>query len=224
MKKITLLLALFVVASTTTLAQLKEGHVSYEISVSSDDPEMAMAIMMMDGSSMDVYFSGDLVCTELNFGAMFSMSTVANDKSGEVLMLMGGMMGNKAVLTTQEEMKADADETAVEPTVVLHKDKKKILGYKCKKAVLIDQDGNEMIYWYTKAIKPKNPDVNSPANKIPGLALEYQTNQGGMLMSFVATNVEKSLKEDKKTEKLSMTVPEGYETLTYEEFSGMGGM
>ena len=224
MKKITLLFALFVVATTTAFAQLTEGHVSYEIKVSSDDPDMAMAIMMFEGSTMNLYFSGDLARTDLDFGALISMTTVANNKTGDVLVLLGGMMGNRGVVTTQTEMKADEGETTGETKVELQKGKKKILGYKCKKALIIDENGNEMVYWYTKAIKSQNPDVNSPANKVPGFPLELESNRDGMLMTFVATNIEKSLTEDTKTEKLSLIIPEGYEEMTYEEFSNFGGM
>jgi GLPGLI family protein len=223
MKKITLLLALFVVATTTAFAQLTEGHVSYEITVSSDDPEMAMAIMMFEGSTMDLYFSGDLARTELDFGALISMTTVANNKTGEVVILMGGMMGNRGVLTTQSEMKDDSGETP-ETKVELVKGKKKIQGYKCKKAIITDDAGNQMVYWYTKAIKSQNPDVNSPSNKVPGFPMEFESNRDGMMMTFVATSVTKSLTESEKTEKLSLTIPEGYEEMTYEEFSNFGGM
>lgn len=223
MKKITLLLALFVVATTTAFAQLTEGHVSYEIKVSSDDPEMAMAIMMFEGSTMDLYFSDDLARTDLNFGALISMSTVANNASGDVLILMGGMMGNRGVLTTQSEMKDDSGETP-ETKVELVKGKKKIQGYKCKKALITDDAGNQMVYWYTKAIKAQNPDVNSPASKVPGFPMEFESNRDGMMMTFVATSVTKSLTDTEKTEKLSLTIPEGYEEMTYEEFSNFGGM
>lgn len=213
-----------IVATTMTFAQLTEGHVAFEVTVESDDPEAAMAVSMFSGSTMNLYFSGDLARTELDFGALIAMTTVANNKTGEVLILLGGMMGNNAVLTSQDEMKEDSEEETPEVTVVLHKGKKKILGYKCKKATIVDENGEEMIYWYTADIKSQNPDVNSPANKIPGFPLEFQTNSGGMIMKFTATGVDKSLDQTTKDTKFSFEIPADYTEMTYEEFSGFGGM
>ena len=145
MKKLVVLFAVTILTSVMSFAQMKEGSVSYDIEVSSDKEEMAMAVMMMNGSSMDLYFSDDKARTELDMGSMMSMSTVVDNVSGEVLILMGGMMGNKAIVTSSEEMDVKEEE-APEYTVTLTKEKKEIAGYKCKKAVVTDEDGNEMEY------------------------------------------------------------------------------
>jgi len=59
MKKIILSLSFAVVALFSANAQLSEGHVKYKIEMSSDNPDMEMAISMMQGSTLDVFFSGD---------------------------------------------------------------------------------------------------------------------------------------------------------------------
>lgn len=213
-----------ILTSVMSFAQLKEGHISYDIEVSSDDEDMAMAVMMFNGSSMDLYFSDDKARTEMDMGAMMSMSTLIDNATGEVLILMGGMLGDKAVLTTSEEMKVNEEEEDTGYKVKLTKEKKTIAGYKCKKAIVTDSEGNEMEYWYTEDIKTISTDKKSAISQLPGLALEYSTNQQGMQMLFTVTKVETSLDKETISTKFSMEIPEGYEEMTYEEFGSMGGM
>ena len=211
-----------IVTSVMSFAQLEEGHIAYDIEMSSEDPDMAMAVMMFSGSTMDLYFANDMARTDLSFGSLMSMTTVMNSATEEVLILMGGMMGDKAVLTNSEEMELDEEEVE-DPTVTLTKEKKEILGYKCKKAIITDADGNEMDYWYTEEIKTISTDSKSTISKLPGLALEYSVDREGMMMSFTAKKVKTSLDEATKESKLSMEIPDGYEEMTYEEFTSMGG-
>ena len=56
MKKIILSLVLTVSTVYSSFGQLTEGHISYQIDISTDNPDMQMAIGMMQGSSLDVYF------------------------------------------------------------------------------------------------------------------------------------------------------------------------
>lgn len=221
MKKLALLFAMTIVTSVMSFAQMEEGHIVYDIEMSSDDPDMAMAVMMFSGSKMNLYFGDNKARTDLDMGAMMSMTTVVDNETEEILILMGGMIGERAVLTNSEEMEADQEEVE-EPTVTLTKEKKEIAGYKCKKAIITDADGNEMEYWYTEDIKTVTTDKKAAISKLPGLALQYAVDREGMVMSFTANTVETSL--DKKTikEKLSLEIPEGYEEMTYEEFTSMG--
>jgi hypothetical protein len=96
------------------------------------------------------------------------MATVINSKTDEVIILTGGMMGNNAVLTTSKEMEVDEGVTS-ESTVTLKKDKKTILGYKCKKAIITGADGNEMVYWYTDKISAISTDKTSSISQLPGM-------------------------------------------------------
>lgn len=211
-----------IVTSVMSFAQLTSGHVAYDIEMSSDDPDMAMAVMMFSGSKMNLYFAEDKARAELDMGSMLSMTTVVDSKTDEVLILFGGMMGERAILTNSEEMEADQEEVE-EPTIKLTNEKKEILGYTCKKAVIIDEDGNEMDYWYTEEIQTVATDNKAATAKLPGMALEYSMDRDGMLMSFTATKVEKSLNANTILEKLTLEIPDGYEEMTYEEFTQLGG-
>ena len=56
MKKILLSLALIVSSITVNYAQITEGHVTYKIDVSTENPDMEMVVGIMQGSTLDIYF------------------------------------------------------------------------------------------------------------------------------------------------------------------------
>ncbi len=223
MKKLILLFAVTILTSVMSFAQMEEGHISYDIDVSSDEEGMEMAVMMFNGSTLDLYFADNKARTDMDMGTMMSMTTIMDNGSGEILMLMGGMMGSKAVKTTTEEMNVNEEEEEAEMDIQLTKEKKTIAGYKCKKAIITDAEGNELVYWYTEDIKTATTDSKSAAAKLPGQALEYVVNNGGLVMSFTATKVETSLNSSDIKSKFDMTIPDGYEEMTFEEFTSMGG-
>ena len=202
------------------MAQMTTGHVAYKIDVTSDDPEAAMTIAMFANSSMDLFFDGDVSRVDLDMGGLMSIGTVSDAVSGEVLILLGGLMGNMGVITSLEEMGTDEDDSDENVTVTRSKETKTIAGYKCKKAVLLDEEGNEITYWYTDKIKANTKGQDNFNNKIPGFPLEYSVNNEGMLMTFTATVVEKKL--DNKSALFAIEIPAGYQEMTYEEFSSMG--
>ena len=222
MKKIFLFFAMTIVSVTMSFAQLEEGHIAYDIEMSSDDPDIAAMTSMFSGSTMNLYFTKNLARTELDFGSMMSISTIVNSETDEVLLLMGGMMGEKAILTTSDEMGADDEEEEVNITWSFTKETKMILDYTCKKAIGTDDDGEEIIYWYTEKIKSVNPDRKSAVAQLPGMALQYEIDREGMIMTFTASKVKTSLDEETKSAKFTFDIPEGYTEMTYEEFSGMG--
>ena len=222
MKKLVLLFAVTILSSVMSFAQMEEGHISFDIDVSSEEEGMEMAVMMFSGSTLDLYFADNKARTDMDMGSMMSMSTIMDNGTGEILMLMAGMIGEKAVKTTSEELNAEEEETP-EYKVELTKEKKTIAGYKCKKAIVTDEEGDELIYWYTEDIKTSTPDAKSALAQLPGQALEYSIDKNGLMMSFTATKVATSLSDADKKEKFSMEVPEGYEEMTFEEFTSMGG-
>ncbi len=224
MKKLVLLFAVAILNSMLSLAQMEEGHVSYDIKVSSDEEGMEMAVMMLNGSTFDLYFADKKARSEMDMGSMMKLTTIVDDNSGEVLMLTGSIMGNRASRTTTEELGTEGEEAEPNVDIKLTKKTKEIAGYKCKKAIITDVDGNEMEFWYTEEIKASQADMNTAVAKLPGQALEYSINQGGMMMSFTATKVETSLSAEDKKSKFDMTIPEGYEEVTWEEFNSTGGM
>ena len=111
MKKFILILMTVFFSGIGAMAQMTTGHVAYKIDVTSDDPEAAMTIAMFANSSMDLFFDGDVSRVDLDMGGLMSIGTVSDAVSGEVLILLGGLMGNMGVITSLEEMGTDEDDS-----------------------------------------------------------------------------------------------------------------
>lgn len=207
------------ILSFNTFSQLKEGRISYEITMETDDPELSLATTMMEGSSMNIYFSEKKTRTDIDMSVM-NVSTVLDQKNNKVLMLMSGMLiGKMAVTSTTDELKKYNDESTGEEDeykVELVKGKKKIAGYKCKKAILTNGNGAEITYWYTTKIKFNKDGQTSFNKEVPGVPLQFETNQNGIQMTFSATSVYKKIKGD-KDQIFSTDVPDGYEEMSLEE-------
>lgn len=220
MKKLFLSLAVVAVSVFSTKAQVTEGHLSFDIDIEADGPDAEMAKSMFEGSTMEMYFKGKKVRSEMNMGIM-NVVTIADGDSEEMLMLMGGMMGNTAVRSTFQELEdMSEEEDTPEMDVELIDEHKEILGYDCKKAILSDDEGNEFTYWYTEEMKINREGQRNMNDEIPGVPLEYSFMQGPMKMTLTATNFDKKIKN--ADELFDTTTPDGYNEMTMEELQNMG--
>lgn len=221
MKKILLSLALIVGSITVNYAQIKEGHVTYKIDISTENPDMEMVVGMMQGSTLDIYFKEKMTRAEMKMGSMMNMTTISDEKSGKLLMLMSGMIGKKAISTTTEELSSKDEKEKPKYEVELVDETKDIAGYKCKKAVLTDEEGNESTFWYTEEIEVSKKGQNYLNENVPGYPMQYEINNSGLVMGMTVTNITKELsKSDLKL--FDMSIPEGYAEMTMEELQQMG--
>lgn len=215
---LTLFLALSVTYSLK--AQLTEGHFTYTIDASSENPDMQMVTGMMQGSTLDIHFKDKITRSEMKMGSMMNIVTVSNENSGEILLLMSGMIGKNAILMTTEEVEA-LSEGKPEMNVELLDETKTIEGYLCKKAVLSDENGGESIFWYTEEIEISKVGQTYLNKEVPGFPMQYDLNNNGLKMTMTVSKFEKKL--DKNIKSLfDMNIPEGYKTLTLEELEKMG--
>ena len=223
MKKILFSMAIVVLSTLSLTAQITEGNVKYSIDMSSTNPELQMQLAMMQGSTFELSFKDDLTRSEMNMGTMMKIVTITNEKSEGALMLMSGMMGNTAVKMGAEDLKKSTDD-APEAEVTLTDETKEIQGFKCKKAVVTNEEGTESVVWYSEEIIVNKLGQNYLNSKVPGFPLEFELNQGEMKMTMTSTEFNKKL--DKKLVKtmFDTTIPEGYTEMSPEELSGMGGM
>ena len=206
-----------VLTVATSIAQSSEGHIAYDVNVSSDDPNMAMAVSMMQDSRLEVSFKGKQSYTIFSMGAIMTMKTISSN-SGDVLMLMDGMMGSKVIKTTNEELEQTEEGEEDDLEITLEDETKMVAGYECKKAVVTDEDGNETVFWYTDEIVSSTKNRGNLNGKIPGISLAFETDQGGMKMSFTANKVETTVDDSI----FDMTIPDGYTEMSFEDFSKMG--
>ena len=220
MKNIFLSFAMLFIVTVSVHAQLTEGHLKYTIDISTSNTEMEPALAMMQGSTLELFFKGEDTRTEMKMGAIMTISTITNAKTENYLMLMSGMMGNKAVKSTLSELEEANPEKPVFE-VVFTDETKTIEGYLCKKAIMTDENGMDAVFWYTEDIIVNKNGQHYLSEEIPGFPLEFEINQGEIKMHLVATLFEKKI-GSKSKEIFSMDVPEGYELMTVEQLASMG--
>ena len=220
MKKL-ILFASVILLTVSGWSQVTEGHISYKIDLTSNNPDMQSALSMMQGSMLDIYFMGPSTRAEMKMGSMMNVTSITNEKSGDVLMLMSGMIGFNAIKTTLRELEAQNQE-APKVEITLVGEKKDILGFECKKAILMDEQGNESTFWYTEEIVVSKKGQNYLNDKVPGFPLEYDINNSGFKMTMTASSAEKSLKKNERNELFNLTVPEGYKEMSLEDLKNMG--
>ena len=222
MKKIIFSILLTFVYTLSINAQVEEGHVIYDIEISSDDPQMEMVIPMMQGSKLEMHFIEGKSRTKISIGSMMTTTIITNIKEDAMLMLMGGMMGNKAIPSSIQELEEENETTVAELDVEFTDETKMIVGFKCKQAILTDEDGNEMTYWYTEEIEIEKQGQSYLNNNVPGFPLEFETQKNGLTMKMIVTEFSEFLDGD-EDELFDLSIPEGYDEMTFEELKA-GGM
>lgn len=223
MKKIISFLVVALVFTANGFTQISEGKVKYNIEFSSSDPAMQAQFAMLKGSTLTMIFSPEFNRTEGNMGMFMQSTSIVDIKTKESLMLLSGMIGKKAVKLTAEDVAAaegekEDDNVEIEKT----NDTKKIAGYKCIKYILTTEDGAVMNYWVTDELKGSKAGVQYLNEKVDGFPLEFEFSTQGMVMTFTATEVVKSLKGENKKTLFSMDIPEGFEIISPDDLKNMG--
>lgn len=192
-------------------AQNTEGHISYKVEVSSDNPEIQPMLGMMNGSTLDLYFSDMNSRTEMKMGSIANTTTIMDLNTKKMLTLTSGMMGRNAIQGTIPEPD-ESDKKGEEEDnfkIRLTSETKQIIGLNAKKAIVTVDNGKEFDFWYTDDIGTNlKGQAMIQKSGIPGVLLEMVIDQGPMKLNFTATAYEKKL--PKKNQLFSMEVPEGY--------------
>ena len=220
MKSILFFIFLLIVSFSIN-AQLTEGHFTYSIEMKSDNPDMQMAIGMMQESSMDLFVLGSKTRVDMKMGTMMEISTIT-DNSDKVLMLMGGMLGKNAIITSVSELEKNKADLP-EPKLTLIDETKTINGFKCKKALLNDAEGNESLFWYTDEIVVSKKGQSYLSSNVPGFPLEYSIKVNGMTMVLTVSEIVKKLDKSQK-KNFEIKIPEGYTEMTLDQLQVLGGM
>lgn len=223
MKKVYTFIILFIVSLFTANAQIEEGHAKFNIQVSSDDPEMESTIAMMQDPNMELYFTKSQTRTTLDLG-LFKTTVITNVPKDKAIILTEIMDTKMAVPTTISDItkKGKESEDEFKPTIKFLKDTKKILGYNCKKAIITNDKGINIVYWYTEEIiKLSSEGQDMFSTEIPGFAMEFQSFSDGMTMVFTITEFNKG-NNDFEEDIFSTTTPDGFKELTEEELKEMG--
>jgi GLPGLI family protein len=211
-------IALFLVAPA--IGQINEGKFTYEITMKTDNPEVEMQLAMMKDSKLEMTFSGNKTKQSVSMGSFITTTTITDSDTGESLTLIESMMGNFATRMNMNDMEQEDDED-MDIEFEFVDETKEILGMKCYKAIFVDDEGGESIFWYTKEITPPAARSQYFQKGIPGMPLSFEINAPEISMIFMATEMQTKLK--KKDKEFDFTIPEGFKETSPEELGGFLG-
>lgn len=222
MKKLFLLLTLFLALQTSTFAQksFSEGWIKYKVESFDAEDIPAMAATMLKNGKIIMKLGKEYTKVEMDMG-MVKTSTI-NYSEDRVVMLMS-MLGQKMAVTMNPlEMQEEGveEEDVIVPEYSETGKTMEILGYECKEVVAQMGDGIKTTLWVTSKIKPKNSNTQFTQGNINGFPLRFEAEQSGMKMIYIATKLEAEPIDSDEFE-----IPEDYEKMTMKEFQEkMGNM
>jgi GLPGLI family protein len=204
-------------AFTTATAQIKEGSITYSMTIDGLPPEQAA---MMQGMEMKTYFKNGKSRSEMN-SAFVNTITVTDGKGGAITLM--DQMGQKIYFKSKPEEGKKKDKKE-DPKITYSDEKKTVAGYECKKAVVEAKDdkGNvsTVTVWYTDKIAPVETGGRGQQFKgLKGVPLEFEMPNQGMVIKFAATNVSSAAVPDSKFE----VSTEGYTEMDPNQMGGGQG-
>lgn len=232
MKRISYLLVAFVLGASLQLdaqKEIKSGHIKTEITeVTSDNPQVAAQLEMMKGTQTEYFFSEEKSLVSSNMmGGMVKMNYLVNN-ADEHLTLLFDAMGQKMMVESTKEERADMEAEQAELTEDLEivydeTDTKEILGHKCIKATIEGSDDYPMSFYMYVA-----PGVKASNKLIQGLqgfdlrGFPLEMTMENEQMKMTVSTIEMNDKVDSSVFELNTS---GYTKMTFDEFSqSMGAM
>lgn len=205
---------------------IKQGYVKMEITeVTSEDPQAAMQLEMMKGSTTEVYFMKDKYKTTMNMmGGMIRMNNMVDIKANKMDMLFDAMGNKMWVESDLDEAKANKPTAQDMSGFKVEYDKsqtKEILGFKAYKATITTPNSADMSIegWVTEEIKTDANIIQGMEDlKLEGFPLEFSIMNPMMKMTFAATD----FKDDVDASEFVLKT-DGYKKLTQAEFQEMMG-
>ncbi|MBD3749498.1 MAG: DUF4412 domain-containing protein [Sphingobacteriales bacterium] len=225
LKNLKLGLIAFICLGSTVAAKaqkaIKEGTITYAVEYDLPPNQQSMAAMLP--TEYKVAFKGELSEFKLDMG-MFSTQVIYNDSSKETLSLTDVPMQNKKIAVKMNseqsqkmrEMQGGDKDYDIKATT----ETKQISGYNCTKYVFTDKGSSDsMDVWATNDISVPVNSVSVALKGLKGVPVQFENNARGVKTKLTL----KSISTDPVAE-ITMTVPDGYETMTFEDLiAQMGG-
>ncbi len=210
-KKIILLLFLSFSMSIYAQKELKEGVISMKINMSSENEQVNASLSMLGDISTTTYFKGQKSRTEMKSPMTGENTTILDNSSKEMLVLLNNpMLGKKYLKSTMDVSDEDLDNITVKETG----DTKTILGYKCKGYdVIVKKDDSEtkMTMYTTDRISAPNQNSTGLGGKVKGYPMYIVLNISQAGMPLKTTMEVIGIKNESVDDnKFDMTIPEGY--------------
>lgn len=174
-------------------AQIKEGTITYTMTIDGLPPDQAA---MMEGMEMKTIFKNGKSRSEMN--SAFMNSITVTDEKGDFLVLMDGMGQKSYMKGNANDAKKKKKSEEKDPKITYTEEKKTIAGYECKKAIVEDESSKgektKSTLWYTEKIAPikSGGGRNMQFKGLNGVPLEFEMPQGPMNIKISATKISDS--------------------------------
>lgn len=216
----------FSILSLIAFGQVTTGKISYDVKLSSDNPQMTAYISQMENSMLEIYFVGDKSRTDFYMGEMSTTNTISSKDNDTTLVLLDNMfMGKVALKVTEDETEDNEmmNASKVRSVEIVEGESKEIIGYKCKKAIVTFENDFVSEVWYTEDIVPGLRGGQFLFDEIKGLPLEMSSKSFGMDMQIEAYEFKGKLSKKDIQQKFSFDIPKGYTLKTAEDLKKMQG-
>jgi len=210
--------------AVAVFSQITTGKVSYDVYLSSDNPQMSAYIEQMESSLMEIFFDGGKTRNDFFMGEMSTTHTISIQGEDTTLVLMDNMYLGKVALKVTENEEDESGEYSfkVKSVELIDGETKEVAGYQCKKAVVTYDNDFSTEVWYTEEIKPEHRVGQYLFEEIPGMPLEMTGKNFGMDMKIVAYEVSNKLSKRQINSLFSLEIPKGYTLKTVEELRQFG--
>jgi len=205
-------LSLFTLASFAQ-KKISEGTIAYDVVINTGS-EKTQAADFFDGATSTVYLKGAKSRVEI-VSSLGTQSTIIDGTKNTIAIIKEFGEQKYIINMTPEEYRA-ANEKQSNVTFTYVNEEKVILGYTCKKAIGKLTSGATFTVWYTPDLVPENKEYQYVNQALPGLAMEYESAIGKMLVTYTASKISLS-----PVPAARFDLPKtGYRVMTYKESQG----
>lgn len=225
LKNLKLGLIAFICLGSTFAAKaqkvLKQGTITYSVQYNLPPDKQSMAAMLP--AEQKVEFNGNMSRFKMDFG-MYAVQVIYNDSSKETMTLTDVPMQGKKIAMKMNQDQAKKIEEVQGVTrdfdIKATDETKQIAGYNCKKYIFTNKDsGVELNVWATKDITVPLNSISAGLKGLDGFPVQFDNDQRGIKSTLTL----KSISEEPVKE-ITMSVPDGYETMSFEDvMAQMGG-
>lgn len=214
--KTSLFVIVFLFFAFASFAQkkLSEATISYDIVINTGS-EKTQAADFFDGATSTVFLKGPKSRVEI-VSSLGTQSTIIDGTKNTIAILKEFGEQKYLINMTGEEFRA-VNEKQGNVSFSYSGEEKTILGYKCKKAIGKLQNGGTFTVWYTPDLVAENKEFQNVNRTLPGLAMEYESSIGKMLVTYTVSKISLSPVPASKFD-----LPKsGYRVMTYKESQGI---
>lgn len=118
--------------------------------------------------------------------------TILYDKASGNAVVLREIGNNKLITKLSKTQWLEKNKKYEGATIARFSDTKIILGYECKKATITLRDGSVTQVYYTTAFAPSVREYEYNLKDIPGLVLEYESEEGSNKVKYIAKKIDLS--------------------------------